>query len=76
MDANLRLLVDAADVDDPILRSVEDCVEWFLDGPLNEDDFIDRLCKSYAGGWDIEQLNTPAVRTIMRHARKVKREMT
>lgn len=74
----MKVLVRAADVTDHILVHVGSCVDdWFPDGPLPEDDFIDRLCRGYGNGegWDIENLDTPAVRKIMRHARQARREM-
>lgn len=80
---SLRILRTAIDVDAGVLRAVVDCLDWFPDGtPMSEDDFIDRLCGTYGlqrdidgepHGWDIEDLGTPAVRKIMRHARAVRR---
>lgn len=71
----MRLLEAAEDVTPEILAAVEETVEWFLDGPMPLEDFIDRLCDTHGGQeWDIERLSTPAVNRIMRHARKVKRE--
>lgn len=77
-DHELRLLVKAEDVTDHILVLVANVVEdRYPEGPIPEDAFIDWLCDdyAYADGWDIENLNTPAVRKIMRHARQVQREM-
>lgn len=67
----------ADDVDAEVLAAVEEAVEWFMDRPLNTDEFLDRLCDSPGTtGWDIEQVDTPAVRKIMRHARAIKRDAT
>jgi hypothetical protein len=72
-------LSKAEDVTDHILVLVANCVEdWYPDDrSMPQDDFIDRLCDSYGNeeGWDIEDLDTPAVRKIMRHARSVRREL-
>lgn len=72
----MKILVNANDVTDHMLVLVVNTVEWFMDGPMPTDDFIDRLCKDYLNGegWDIEDLDTPAVRKIMRHARQAKRD--
>lgn len=78
MSTNLRLLVTAGDVDEDALALVRECVDdWFpADTPMAQDDFIDTLCERYGNtaGWDIEQLDTPAVRKIMREARRVRRD--
>jgi hypothetical protein len=76
----LRIIYGAHEVSDHMLTLVVNCVEdWFPAdrGRINTEDFIDRLCENYgnADGWDIEQLDTPAVRKIMRHARTAQREM-
>jgi hypothetical protein len=72
----IRLLLQAQDVTDHILVLVANCVEdRFAEGPIPTEDFIDRLCDDYAEGWDIEILDSPAVRKIMRHARAVRREL-
>ncbi len=73
-----RFLEKAQDVTEHMLVLVVNTVEdRFTEGPIDTDEFIDRLCDSYliAEGWDIKDLNTPAVRKIMRHARDVQREM-
>jgi hypothetical protein len=72
-----RVLSAAHEVDDHVLVLVTNCVEdrFPPDEAMPTDEFIDRLCESYAEGWDIEQLDTPAVRKIMRHARAIRREM-
>lgn len=70
-----RILVEADDVTPDVLRAVEETLDWFNDdSPLPVEEFIDRLCDSYADGWDIEDYSTPAVRKIMRHARKIRRD--
>lgn len=77
--SDLHILASAEDVSEHVLVLVADCVEdWFHDErPMPSDEFIDCLCEGYgnADGWDIEMLDTPAVRKIMRHARHVRREM-
>lgn len=73
-----RLLTKAEDVTPDMLEAAVGCLDWFPDGePMPEDDFIDRLCRDYLNdaGWEIEQLDTPATRKIMRHARAVRRGM-
>lgn len=77
-DTNMRVLVQANDVDAHLLTLVVSCVEdWFPDGPLDTGDFIDRLCDNYlnAEGYDVESLMCPAANKIMRKARETKREM-
>lgn len=78
MGTNLRLLVTAGDIDEDALALVRECVDdWFLVGtPMAADEFIDTLCERYGNtaGWDIEQLDTPAVRVIMREARRARRD--
>lgn len=73
----MRILETATDVTDDVLNAAARCVEdRFAPGiPLDQEDFIDRLCDDYARGWDIERLDTPAVRKIMRHARTVRAEL-
>lgn len=71
----MKVLETEDDVTPTILASVEDCVDWFDDEPtMPLEEFLDRLCGTYANGWDIESLDNPAVRKIMRHARKIRRE--
>lgn len=71
------LILDRADdVTDDMLVSVTECVEdYFAEGQINTEDFIDRLCHNYAYAedWDIEKYDCPAARKIMRHARQVRR---
>lgn len=71
---DLIILFAADDVTNEILASVEDCVDWFEEGPMPTEEFIDRLCQSYGDGWDIEAYDSPAVRKIMRVARQSKRD--
>ncbi len=69
----LQILTDAEDVTDDILRAAEETSEWFGPGePMPVDEFLNRLCDT-ADGWDIESLDNPAVRKIMRHARAYRR---
>jgi hypothetical protein len=71
----LKILESEADVTDDILTSVDECVDWFDDEPsMPTEEFIDRLCTTYAVGWDIESYDNPAVRKIMRRARQVRKE--
>jgi hypothetical protein len=72
-------LTAAEDVTAHILVLVATCVEdWFPPSrPMPLEDFIDCLCVRYgnAEGWDIESLDSLAVRRIVRHARYVRREI-
>lgn len=75
-----RVLFAAQDVTDHMLVLVVNCVEDRFPpdaGPMPVEDFIDRLCDDYLNGegWDIEKLDSPAVRKIMRHARRTRQEM-
>ncbi len=75
-----RLLEQEQDVSDHLLVLVVNCVEdWFPPGhgPMIDGEFIDYLSERYLNreGWDIERLDTPAVRKMMRHAHRVRREM-
>lgn len=76
-----KLLVEEEDVTDEILEHALDCLDWFQDRKgLSTQDFIDRLAQSYGGSgydpdnWDIDSYDNPAVRKIMRVARRAKRE--
>lgn len=75
----LRVLTDSAAVDASMLDLVADCVVgWFPPSRrLDVDDFFDRLCFDYLNGvgWDIENLDSPAARKILRHARQVRRDL-
>jgi hypothetical protein len=75
----MHLLTKAEDVDAHVLVLVANCVEdWFPpERALATEAFLDRLCNGYidSDGWDIEQMDTPAVRKIMRHARHTRQEM-
>jgi hypothetical protein len=74
----MRILTQANDVTEHILVLVANCVEdWFPHGPMPTDDFIDRFCECYGmdEDFDIESLDTPAVRKIMRHARAIRQEI-
>lgn len=88
MSERLKILTTAEDVTEEILRQVESTVDWFPEGePMPVDDFLDRLCRSSSSlefnletgkeewvGWDIDNLDNPAVRKIMRHARAFRKE--
>ena len=77
--SNLRLLTAAIDVTPEMLEAAASTVEdWFLTAPLRLDDFIDRLCEDHLNpaGWDIEDMTSPAVAKLIRHARRVRREAT
>ena len=80
---NWRIVKNAEDLPAGIDAMIAETVEWFLDDSrLNTEDFIDRLCQSFGGDgygendWDITELDSPAVRKIMREARSVHREAT
>ena len=72
----VRLIINPDQVTPAILADVEDCVSWFDGEPMGVEDFIDRLCRSYGqvgeDRYDIERLDSPAVKMIMRHARAVR----
>jgi hypothetical protein len=76
-----RILKKAEDVSDHMLVLTVSCVEdWFPPGAsegMSTEDFIDILCEDYLNteGWDIESLDTPAVRKIMKHARRVRADL-
>ena len=74
----MKLIERADDVTTGMLTVVANCVDdYYIDSGIPPvDEFIDRLCDEYgnADGWDIENLDTPAVRKIMRHARSSWRE--
>ncbi len=74
MNAPLRILVTADDVTPDVLEAVEDTLEWFDGMPLNTEAFIDRFAGTCGDGWDIESYDNPAVRKIMGHARKLRKE--
>lgn len=81
MNTQLHVITKAEDVTDHLLVLVVNCVEdWFPpeQGAFAEDEFIDRLCVDYLNteGFEIEQLDTPAVRKIIRHARRTQRDMS
>jgi hypothetical protein len=69
---DLRILREADDVTPEIEALLPDVVDWFDGDPMPTEEFIDRLCKDYADGWDIENYDTPAVRKIMRIARRIR----
>lgn len=73
----LRILEAAEDVTDADLDAAVRTLDWFEDEPRmpSTEDFIDALCKREASDFDIELLDCPAVRKIMRHARQARREV-
>jgi len=71
--SELNILVSADDVTDSILESVTDCVDWFDEGPMPAEEFIDRLCSTYATDWDLHHYDSEAAKKIMKHARKERR---
>jgi hypothetical protein len=74
MQETPRVLTEAADVTAEVEAAVRECVDWFTDGPMSVEDFIDRLCDDYGIGWELEKYDCPAARKIMRIARVEKRE--
>jgi hypothetical protein len=76
----MRIIEKAGDVSSHMLvlvdNAVDDWINLHFTSPLDDEAFIDRLCRDYANadGWDIENLDTPAVRKIMRAARQTRRE--
>lgn len=69
-----RLLTEATDITPDIEQAVEETVDWFDGEPMPTEAFIDRLCDTYADGWDIESYDNGAARKIMGLARKIRRE--
>lgn len=74
MSEPLVILTEADQIDDAIVAAIEDCLDWFEGEPLRTQEFIDRLCQSYADGWDIESYDNAATRLIMRIARSMRAE--
>lgn len=72
----VALLVHASQLTPAIMADVESCVDWFYDEPMGTEAFINRLCSAYgqvgAKRYDIERLDTTAVKAIMQHARRVR----
>ena len=61
-------------VSDDLLSEV---LDWFEDErgvPARE--FIDRLCETYADGWDLDSYYNPAANRILTRARILKRGET
>lgn len=80
-EKNWRILQTADDVDETILRAVEDLVDSWPEGEsMGAEEFIDELCRFYGGSghneddWDLESYDNAAARKIMREARKLRRE--
>jgi hypothetical protein len=61
-------------LDDMIVDLVE---SWFADAPLNTHDFLDRLDEwLYSNGYQMpSQIDDPTIKTIMRRARQIKKEL-
>jgi hypothetical protein len=73
----VALLVHASQLTPAIMGDVEECVDWFYNEPMGTEAFINRLCSAYGqvgetGRYDVERLDTTAVKAIMRHARQVR----
>lgn len=68
-----HVLVSAEDVTPEIEAAIIETLGWFEDeARLSTQEFIDRLCDTYADTWDIESYDNPAVRKIMRIAREAR----
>jgi len=68
-----RQLVSADDVDDVVLKAAEETAEWFVDRPIDWEEFLDRMEESYLpDDYEIPSLDNPAVRKIKRHIREIR----
>lgn len=68
----------AADVTDEILRVAEEVESgWFSDGPIDWEDFLDRMDGStLADGTHLDmggETDSPAIRRIQRHIRNLRK---
>lgn len=72
----VELITSPDQVTPAVLADVAECVGWFDGEPMGTEEFIDRLCKNYGQAGDqryeIERLDTTAVKMIMRHARRIR----
>ena len=70
----MRRIIDRADVTDIVLSEAEDiCCSWFADGPVEWEDFIDRLERALDADFGDSMLS-PAIRFIQRHIREHRHE--
>jgi hypothetical protein len=54
---------------------ISEALDWFDGEPrMATEEFIDRLCNAYATGWDLESYDNEAARSIMKRARKMRKE--
>lgn len=72
----LRTITTAEEADalvsDELLGEV---LDWFQDERgVPAERFIDRLCDTYADGWELDNYGNAAARRILSRARKIKRE--
>jgi hypothetical protein len=66
------ILQSANSVTAVVLANAEYVVDgWYPEGPIDWDDFIDRLVAGT--DYDIEDMDSPAVRKIQRHIREYRR---
>ena len=68
-DTKPRVLREAEDVDEAVLASIPDCLEWFQERrTLPTEDFIDRLSDTYGyhadPPWELDNYDSPAARKI------------
>jgi hypothetical protein len=78
-ERNDRAVVAADDVTDEVLAAAEETETWYGDGPIDWDDFWDRLDGTQlADGSEIDlspnnEGDSPAMRKIQRHIRNLRR---
>jgi len=70
----ITILETADDVTPDVLARAEETVDWFDNEPtMPTEDFLDRMFRRDRE-YDLEEYDNPAARTIMRHARKIRRD--
>jgi hypothetical protein len=71
----IRNLVSIEDADEFVTDlMLDETLDWFEDDRgVPTEEFIDRLCTTYADAWDIDNYDSPAARRILSRARKIKR---
>lgn len=67
------ILESEEDVGEDVLAEADEAVDWFDDEPsMPAEDFFDRMFKH--SKYDLEEMDNPAAKKILRHARKLRRE--
>ena len=71
-------IIEAADVTDEVLSVAEDAEGWFVDQPIDWEDFLDRMDgHELADGTLIdmgESIDSPAIRKIKKHISNYRKE--